>query len=63
MTENYFDGKWRLIVDLSAEAVDKLLSRGFEVRISKGKYMARWPSALPYTSFVFISCQEETAKH
>ncbi len=59
MRENYFDGDWRPIIDISAIAIDKLLARGFEIRISKGKYMARWPLVLPRTSLVFIGCQDD----
>lgn len=59
MTKEYFDGKWRMILDGSDTAIDKLLLRGFEIRISKGKYMARWPSALPRVSLVFIGCLQE----
>ena len=55
MRENYYDGEWRPIIDLSDNAIDKLLSHGFEIRISKGRYITRWPFALPYYSLIFTS--------
>ncbi len=59
MTENYYDGKWRLIIEGSDATIDKLLSRGFEIRISKGEYMARWSFELPTDPLVFIGCNQE----
>ena len=59
MTESYYDGEWRPIITDLDVAIDKLLSRGFEIRISKGKYMARWPFALPYYSLIFIGVSDD----
>ena len=58
MTKSYYDGQWRMITDISNAAIDKLLFGGFEIRISKGRYMARWPYAQPRISLVFIGCPE-----
>jgi hypothetical protein len=64
MTENYYDGEWRPVTDLSFTALEKLRSRGFELGSDRyGKLMARWPIApaapvevgywvsLPYATF------------
>lgn len=42
--ENFYDGKWRPVMDLSSEAMNKLHMRGFEFGAdSLGHMMARWP--------------------
>ena len=44
--ENYFDGEWRPVTDLSYTAMEKLRSRGFVLGSDRyGKLMARWPIA------------------
>lgn len=42
--ENFYDGKWRPVTDLSAEATGKLHMLGFEFGSdSAGRLAARWP--------------------
>lgn len=46
MRENYFDGEWRPVIDMSDIALDKLRNRGFVFGADKvGHLMARWPIA------------------
>lgn len=53
MTDNDYDGAWRPVRDLSAAALDKLRTRGFEIGADKaGHIMARWPLA-PAAPLVF----------
>jgi hypothetical protein len=54
--ENFYDGKWRPVMDLSSEAMGKLHMRGFEFGADHlGHMVARWPvdpepQALAFTS-------------
>lgn len=46
MSENYYDGAWRPVTDLSDKAMWKLRDYGFEFGADKtGHLMARWPVA------------------
>lgn len=46
MAENYYDGEWRPVTDLSFAALEKLRRKGFELGSDRyGKLMARWPIA------------------
>ncbi len=63
--ENFYDGKWRPVMDLSNEAVNKLHMRGFEFGAdSAGHMMARWPvdpepQALTFTGIPLEYWREE----
>ncbi len=55
MSENYFDGAWRPVLDLTETATNRLRSRGFEFGADKGgRLMARWPIAPDALTFTGI---------
>jgi len=69
MTENYFDGEWRQVTDLSDKALERLRSRGFVFGTDDaGSLMARWPTpaapvggALTFTGIPLAYWQNEVS--
>jgi hypothetical protein len=67
--ENFYDGKWRPVLDLSSEAMNKLHMRGFEFGADdRGHMMARWPidpepHALTFSGIPLEYWQEEVRLH